>query len=79
MYAIGVNSDNYNPGNTNSEVQIADKYYVNKYLKFSIDNSNNVADVDTNGDIIIIGRGSTQMDIMNKAGQIGASENITVY
>lgn len=78
-YMIGVDTNNYNPGNTDSKIQMADKYYVNKYLKFSIDCSNNVADVDANGDIIITGRGSTQMDIMNKAGQIVASENITVY
>jgi len=47
---------------------VADKYYVNKYLKLSIDNTNNVADVDANGDIIITGRGFTQIDIMNKTG-----------
>lgn len=79
MYMIGVDANNYNPGNTNSKIQVADKYYVNKYLKFSIDNTNNVADVDANGDIIITGRGFTQMDIMNKAGLIVASQNITVY
>ena len=54
-------------------------YYVNKYLKFSIYSDNNAIDVDANGDIIITGRGSTQMDIMNKAGQTVASKNITVY
>ena len=79
MYMIGVDANNYNPGNTNSKIQVADKYYVNKYLKLSIDNTNNVADVDANGDIIITGRGFTQIDIMNKAGQIVASKNITVY
>ena len=79
MYMIGVDANNYNPGNTNSKIQAADKYYVNKYLKLSIDNTNNVADVDANGDIIITGRGFTQIDIMNKAGQIVASKNITVY
>lgn len=80
MYMIGVDVDNnYSPGNTNSKIQIADKYYVNKYLKFSIYSDNNVMDVDANGDIIITGRGSTQMDIMNKAGQTVASQNITVY
>ena len=31
------------------------------------------------GDIIITGRGFTQIDIMNKIGQIVASKNITVY
>ena len=79
MYMIGIDANNYNPGNTNSKIQVADKYYVNKYLKLSIDNTNNVADVDANGDIIITGRGFTQIDIMNKAGQIVASKNITVY
>lgn len=79
MYMIGVDANNYNPGNTNSKIQVADKYYVNKYLKFSIYSDNNAMDVDANGDIIITGRGSTQMDIMNKAGQTVASQNITVY
>lgn len=79
MYAIVVDRNDYNPGNTNSKVQMADKYYVNKYLKFSIYSDNNAMDVDANGDIIITGRGSTQMDIMNKAGLIVASQNITVY
>ena len=79
MYMIGVDDNGYNPGNMNSKIQVADKYYVNKYLKISIDNTNNVADVDANGDIIITGRGSAQMDIMNKAGLIVASENITIY
>ena len=79
MYMIGIDANNYNPGNANSKIQAADKYYVNKYLKLSIDNTNNVADVDANGDIIITGRGFTQIDIMNKIGQIVASKNITVY
>ena len=79
MYAIVVDRNDYNPGNTNSKVQMADKYYVNKYLKFSIYSDDNALDVDANGDIIITGRGSTQMDIMNKAGQIIASQNITIY
>lgn len=79
MYMIGVDANDYNPGNMNSKIQVADKYYVNKYLKFSIYGDNNAIDVDANGDIIITGRGSTQMDIMNKAGLIVASQNITVY
>ncbi len=79
MYMIGIDANNYNPGNMNSKIQVADKYYVNKYLKLSIDNTNNVADVDANGNIIITGRGFAQIDIMNKAGQIVASKNITVY
>lgn len=79
MYAMAVHTNDYTPGNTNSKIQVADKYYVNKYLKFSIYSDNNVIDVDANGDIIITGRGSTQMYIMNKAGQTVASQNITVY
>ena len=80
MYIIGIDDENnYNPGNIDSKIQIADKYYVNKYLKFSIYSDNNAIDVDANGDIIITGRGSAEMDIMNKAGQVVASENINVY
>ena len=78
-YAMGVHTNDYTPGNTNSKIQIVDKYYVNKYLKFSIYSDNNAIDIDANGDIIIIGRGSAQIDIMNKAGQTVASENINVY
>lgn len=78
-YTMAVHPNDYTPGNTNSKIQMVDKYYVNKYLKFSIYSDNNVIDVDANGDIIITGRGSAQMDIMNKAGLIVASQNITVY
>lgn len=79
LYTICVDQNDYNSGDMNSKVQMADKYYINKYLKFSIYSDNNIADVDANGDIIITGRGSAQMDIMNKAGLIVASQNITVY
>lgn len=78
-YTMTVYPNDYTPGDTNSKIQMVDKYYVNKYLKFSIYSDNNVMDVDANGDIIITGKGSTQMNIMNKAGFIVASENITVY
>ena len=76
---MAVHPNDYTPGNTNSKIQMVDKYYVNKYLKFSIYSDNNAIDVDANGDIIITGRGSAQMDIMNKAEQVVASENINVY
>lgn len=79
IYMIGVDRNDYNLGNTNSKIQMVDKYYVNKYLKFSIYSDDNAIDVDANGDIIINGRGSAQMDIMNKAGLIVASQNITIY
>lgn len=79
QYMILVDSNNYNTGDINSKVWLADKYYVNKYLKFSVDNSNKVAYADANGDIIITGKGSVQIDIMNKVGQYVASTNITVY
>lgn len=81
IYTILVSMNDYSADTErkDNKIWLADKYYVNKYLKFSIDNTKNVADVDTNGDIIITGRGSTRMYITNKAGQIVAFNNITVY